>query len=132
MELWVDKDALAGVLAPIATDRHITLMVNRGYSSQSAMYEASERFAGVAADGREATVLYLGDLDPSGEDMAGDIHDRLNFTFNANAAQFVSKHGFKSYEVDALPPQVLRLAINDTIDEYLDLDRHAAREGLLS
>lgn len=30
VELWVEKDALAGVLQPIAERWHITLMVNRG------------------------------------------------------------------------------------------------------
>jgi hypothetical protein len=43
-ELWVEKDALSGVLRPMATEFHVTLMVNKGYSSQSAMYEASKRF----------------------------------------------------------------------------------------
>lgn len=43
-ELWVEKDALAGVLAPLAREYHATLMVNRGYSSQSAMYESAKRF----------------------------------------------------------------------------------------
>ena len=32
VELWVEKDALSGVLAPLADEYHVTLMVNRGYS----------------------------------------------------------------------------------------------------
>src|SRR5574340_1123013 len=43
-ELWVEKDALAGVLEPLASQFHVTLMVNRGYSSASAMYESARRF----------------------------------------------------------------------------------------
>ena len=39
-ELWVEKDALAGVLEPLANEFHVVLMVNRGYSSASAMYES--------------------------------------------------------------------------------------------
>ncbi|MFA6031266.1 MAG: hypothetical protein WC969_15560, partial [Elusimicrobiota bacterium] len=35
VELWVEKDALAGVLQPMADKYHVTMMVNRGYSSQS-------------------------------------------------------------------------------------------------
>ncbi len=79
VELWVEKDALAGVLAPIAEEYHITLMVNRGYSSQSAMYESGGRFrrnrATTRARGqkRSCYLLYLGDHDPSGEDMVRDI-----------------------------------------------------------
>ncbi len=31
-EMWVEKDALAGVLQPITDELHVTLMVNRGYN----------------------------------------------------------------------------------------------------
>ena len=43
VELWVEKDALASVLEPVAVDFHVTLMVNRGYSSASAMRDAALR-----------------------------------------------------------------------------------------
>ena len=75
IELWVEKDALAGVLAPLAKKYHIPLMVNRGYSSQSAMYEASNRFLRRQDYGKPLRLLYLGDFDPSGEDI-GSGHRR--------------------------------------------------------
>lgn len=43
VELWVEKQALAGVLSPIAYRAHVPLMVNKGYSSASAMFAAAER-----------------------------------------------------------------------------------------
>lgn len=76
-ELWVEKQALAGVLEPVADEFRATLMVNKGYSSASAMYEAAQRLAHKAQD-RQAIVFYLGDHDPSGEDMVRDIESRLN------------------------------------------------------
>lgn len=77
-ELWVEKAALAGVLAPLAREYHVTLMVNRGYSSQSAMYESAKRIMNACyADDKAATIFYLGDHDPSGQDMVRDIRDRL-------------------------------------------------------
>jgi hypothetical protein len=76
IELWVEKDALSGVLTPLAEQYHITLMVNRGYSSQSAMYEAGLRF--IAHSDKTCTLFYLGDHDPSGEDMVRDIEERLS------------------------------------------------------
>lgn len=78
VELWCEKDALAGVLLPITQQYHVTLMVNRGYSSQSAMKEAAERLE-VAEDARKdrIIILYIGDQDPSGEDMVRDVEDRL-------------------------------------------------------
>ncbi len=90
-ELWVEKAALAGVLEPMAREFHATLMVNKGYSSQSAMYESAQRFAAgwsrlhagevpedldayLEADRPKGCVLfYLGDHDPSGQDMVRDI-----------------------------------------------------------
>lgn len=151
VELWVEKDALAGVLQPLASLHHVTLMVNRGYSSQSAMYAAYQRFRDAEFDGKECTILYLGDLDPSGEDMVRDIRDRLNEVMYAvvdvrklaitpdqvaqynpppnpakmsdsRAARFVEEHGYDSYEVDALPPDVLTQIANDAFAEYIDQD----------
>ena len=149
VELWVEKDALAGVLQPIATRRHIILMVNRGYSSQSAMYDTYARIEAALDYQKDAVILYLGDLDPSGEDMVRDIDDRLNVLYgtevkvrklaitmdqvqqyspppnpakmsDSRAAKFVDRFGFESYEVDALPPEVLTQIIDDAIDDYED------------
>ena len=43
VELWVEKDALSGVLERIAARYHVPLMVNKGYSSSSAMRESALR-----------------------------------------------------------------------------------------
>lgn len=145
VELWVEKDALAGVLAPLAAEYHVTMMVNRGYSSQSAMHEAAMRFKSKDGDG---VLLYLGDHDPSGEDMVRDIDDRLTMfgaevvvtklaltrdqideydpppnpakMSDSRAASYVARHGDSSWEVDALPPQVLDTIIRKGIEEHLD------------
>ena len=75
----MEKDALAGVLAPVARKWRVTLMVNRGYSSTSAMRESGLRVRSECAKigAKEAVVLYLGDMDPSGEDMVRDVRERL-------------------------------------------------------
>lgn len=77
VELWVEKAALAGVLQPLADEWHVTLMVNRGYSSASAMYEAALRLGARYELGQRLTVVYLGDHDPSGEDMVRDMAKRF-------------------------------------------------------
>ena len=111
VELWVEKQALAGVLEPLAREYHATLMVNKGYSSASAMKESADRIKracilnqerldeietalteaeddeqlkdelGAELTGgkvlRRPIILYLGDHDPSGEDMVRDIGTRL-------------------------------------------------------
>jgi len=149
VELWVEKDALAGVLAPLAKEYHITLMVNRGYSSQSAMYESANRFCRAADDCKGLHLLYLGDMDPSGEDMVRDIADRLEMfgvhdldvdkiaitmaqvkqynpppnptkLSDSRAAAYVAKYGNSSWEVDALSPPVLQQIIRDAIEPLVD------------
>lgn len=156
LELWVEKAALAGVLAPISSDYHMTLMVNRGYSSASAMKESADRIRRAIAPssdtphGARPVVLYVGDHDPSGEDMVRDIGDRLRefgcppwldirkvaLTMaqieqydpprnpakltDSRAKDYIDKHGEYSWEVDALPPQALDLLIRQIVSSYID------------
>jgi len=152
VELWVEKEALAGVLQPIARKYHITMMVNKGYSSASAMKASAERFASVWHwEERPGTLLYLGDLDPSGEDMVRDIDTRLTefgieeldvqkiaLTIeqvreyepppnptkltDSRAPEYVRKYGLECWEVDALTPQVLNQVISDAVEDLLDMD----------
>ncbi len=76
VELWCEKDALSSVLKPVCDELHVTMMINRGYSSSSAMYEAAKRLL-ERGKGKKTTVVYLGDFDPSGEDMVRDVAHRL-------------------------------------------------------
>lgn len=102
VELWVEKEALAGVLEPIANKFHVVLMVNKGYSSQSAMYQAATRIDSCCRpyDGgrpiSRAKILYLGDFDPSGEDMVRDIQDRLDLFLGG----FVEDTGLSKSDFD--------------------------------
>lgn len=163
VELWVEKDALAGVLRPLARKYHVTMMVNRGYSSQSAMYESANRFKEKQqldnGEKKWATLLYLGDLDPSGEDMVRDIGARFqmfgvdNFEIkkialtpaqvkqynpppnpakmsDPRATDYVAKHGKSSWEVDALPPNILTAIISKEIEALLDADKYEAVKAL--
>ena len=157
-ELWVEKDALASVLRPLADEYHVTLMVNKGYSSISAMKESADRFM-EKGEGKECILFYLGDLDPSGEDMVRDIEDRL-YMFEADilvkkialtmaqvqehgpppnpakltdprAAKFVAQYGDSSWEVDALHPSILAEIIRGAFDAIVDtqkMDAIKARE----
>lgn len=87
IELWVEKDALSGVFAKLVDKWNISISVNRGYSSASAMYDAYNRFKkAIDHKGAKAVrVLYLGDFDPSGEDMVRDIDERINEFWQGDA-----------------------------------------------
>jgi hypothetical protein len=154
VELWVEKDALAGVLRPLAKEYHVPMMVNRGYSSQSAMYEASKRFAYASIERfkkgslGKLVLLYLGDFDPSGEDMVRDIRERLDMfgvsvdvrkialtikqvkkykpppnptkRKDPRSADFISRYGASSWEVDAINPRELQKIIRSEMSSCVD------------
>lgn len=163
VELWVEKDALSSVLWPIAHRHHITLMVNRGYSSQSAMWESANRFIEAQKLEKSLVLLYLGDHDPSGEDMVRDVAERMAMfgvedldvekvaltmaqikRFNPppnpakitdpRAKKYIEEHGKHSWEIDALPPDVLNTILQAKMVAYVDkakLKVTLAREELL-
>jgi len=134
VELWVEKQALASVLEPLARQHQVTLMINKGYSSQSAMYESAMRFrAAMGTEGevelfdpdfhdpdakedfdgtlhmesdRKGLLLYLGDHDPSGEDMVRDIRDRMRM-FGVHSEMFeVQKVALTTEQVRKYKPPV--------------------------
>jgi hypothetical protein len=78
VEVMVEKQALEGVLIPVCSELDVPFTANKGYSSSSAMYEASKRYQQKLRDGKTLYVLYLGDHDPSGIDMTRDVQDRLD------------------------------------------------------
>ncbi len=79
VEIWCEKDALSSILEPIVDKYHLNLIVNRGYSSASYMFQNAVRLAKNSNPGNKNNyILYLGDHDPSGLDMIRDIEDRLN------------------------------------------------------
>lgn len=76
-EVMVEKDALSGILEPVCRRLDVRFTANKGYSSSSAMYEASKRIYQARMDGKEVHLFYFGDHDPSGIDMTRDIQERL-------------------------------------------------------
>lgn len=150
IELWVEKDALSGVLKRITSHYHINLMVNRGYSSCTAMHDAYERFKHQEDGGIDVVVFYLGDHDPSGLDMIRDIRERLGefgvspevkpigltmeqiMEYNPppnpakitdpRAKWYIAEHGDTSWEVDALNPKVLHQLLRENVEDLIDMD----------
>lgn len=158
IEVWVEKDALSGVLSRVTEEYHIPILVNRGYSSASAMFESYKRFLRANKNGQDAIILYLGDFDPSGVDMIRDVNDRIMEFFDGagvdahfevkpialtekqikqykpppnpakvqdpRASGYIEKYGDKSWEVDALKPEVLHKLLDDNIKKLIDFDMY--------
>lgn len=78
IEVWVEKEALAGVIQRAASAFDVNWFSCRGYVSQSELWGAAQRHGRYIHGGQRVLVLHLGDHDPSGIDMTRDIVDRLN------------------------------------------------------
>jgi hypothetical protein len=134
VELWCEKQALEGVLEPIAKKHHIVFQSNKGYASQSVMMQAARRIDRACRknttghdDGEvcvdEALILYLGDLDPSGEDMVRDVGDRLTLFLDGGEdpdnGRIESPTGWNTEYVGTVPISVEKIGINpDQVEEY--------------
>jgi hypothetical protein len=102
-EVWIEKDALAGVIEGVCTELDVAYFSCRGYTSQSEMWGAAQRFRGYAKKGQSTHVIHLGDHDPSGIDMSRDIEERINM--------FLRHHGAPEIEFTRIAlnmPQIER------------------------
>ena len=144
IEVWVEKDALIGIVQQIASTLDVPCFSCRGYVSASEMWSAAQRFIG---------------QDPSGKDMTRDIADRLELfgadvevqrialnwdqidEFNpppnpaklsdSRAGAYIEEFGTESWELDALEPKVLTKLIRTHVADLTDaglLERASAKE----
>jgi hypothetical protein len=77
-EVWVEKQALEGVIGSICNELRLDYYACKGYNSQSMAWEAGQRFADYTRKGQRVIVFHLGDHDPSGVDMTRDNQERLS------------------------------------------------------
>lgn len=120
VEVWTEKDAVSGILKRITTKYHIRLVVNKGYSSDSAMYSAYERFLKSINGGQKVVILYFGDHDPSGLDMIRDIRERILFFLAAGDRFILNKYDFEQ----TMAGVVIRDLVNDGLLDPLVADRY--------
>ena len=63
VEVWIEKDALIGVIENVCQDNEVPFFSCRGYTSQSTMWEAGKRLIGYREDNQDTVILHLGDHD---------------------------------------------------------------------
>lgn len=155
MEVWVEKEALAGVVQRAANSRGVNYFSCRGYVSQSELHSAALRHRNYEATGQSVVVVHLGDHDPSGIDMTRDMQERLELygagteikrvalnwdqidqyspppnpakLTDSRAKGYISEFGGSSWELDALNPDTLANLITGEIDNHLDQDAYDER-----
>jgi hypothetical protein len=147
-EVWIEKDALIGVIEGTCNDNRVDYFSCRGYVSQSEMHDAAMRLKRYSRQGQTPVIIHLGDHDPSGIDMTRDITDRLMLFMggtkverialtmkqveefepppnpaketDSRFAGYIEIYGEESWELDALNPSTLALLINQTVEKFRD------------
>ena len=148
VEIWCEKDALAGVLIEETETDDVPLRVARGYASISFLHSAAKA---IEAKGKPAYIYHFGDLDPSGVDAARDIEAKLrryapgaeiHFERPAVTREQVErwnlptrptkitdsrakKFAGTSVELDAIPAAQLRQLVRECIERHTDQDQVA-------
>lgn len=143
VEIWLEKDALAGVLYQVTEGWDVPLMVTRGYPSLSFLHGAAET---IKYYNKPTYIYYFGDRDPSGVDIPRVVNDgirelapdiQLHFqrvavtqeqieslhlpTRPTKASDSRSKNfSGESVEVDAIPPTILRYMVQQCIIQHVD------------
>lgn len=143
VEVWTEKDALAGVLLDVTREWDVPLLVTKGFSSVSYLYEAAQT---IAATGKPAYLYYFGDHDPSGIHIDRSIEKQLremapdaeiHFERVAVKEAQITALGLptrptkrtdsraktfkgESVEVDAIPPATLRQMVRTCIEQHVD------------
>lgn len=147
VEVWIEKDALLGVIQGVCNANDVPYFSCRGYTSQTAMWQAAQRLKRIE-EHQDVIILHLGDHDPSGIDMTRDIRDRLNLfgafpdvrrialtmdqveqydpppnpakITDSRSGAYIDEYGDESWELDALDPAVMTALIQGEIDAERD------------
>jgi hypothetical protein len=77
VELWLEKEALAGVLVDVTSQWDVPLMVTRGYPSMSYTHSAAESIHARAEAGQHTYIYYFGDRDPTGVDIDRAVRENI-------------------------------------------------------
>lgn len=148
VEVWIEKEALAGVFQRVCEELEVPYFACRGYTSQSEMWGAAQRLIGSERRGQKTVILHFGDHDPSGMDMTRDIRGRLELfgcsteverlALNMDQVEgygpppnpakmtdsrfegYEREFGEESWELDALEPSVLSELVRERVLELRD------------
>jgi hypothetical protein len=150
VEVWTEKDAMAGVLTPVTDRWQVGLFVSRGFASETFLHSSA---MAARADGRPTVLLQVGDHDASGVRAWEDIQRKLagfapdvdwHFRRLAVTPEQVDDLGLPTrpqkatshaagwtggaVEVDAMPTDYLRTLLEEAITERVD--RHVLASEL--
>lgn len=108
VSVWVEKQALEGVFAPICTELGVGFFACKGYPSVSALWSWIEQMQQACDEGgaSQLEVLYFGDHDPDGWEIPRSALRNINRLLD-------------NYDVTLPKVRFTRVALNmDQIDTY--------------
>lgn len=149
VEVWVEKDALSGVIERPCRQWSVPYMACKGYMSVDAMHTAGMRFKEASEAGKNLVLVHLGDHDPSGIDMTRDNLKRLEMfaedvvdirrvalnmdqieryapppnpakVTDSRAKEYIREFGATSWELDALSPSIIAELISSEVKSLVD------------
>jgi hypothetical protein len=146
VEIWLEKDALSGVVYPVTQEFDVPLMVARGYASLSFLHSAAEFINTLYVP---TYIYHLGDFDPSGVNAGEKIEETLRELAPDTDIMFeriavtptqiqdwrlpkrptkqsdsrAKTFGAESVELDAIEPGRLRQLVRDAIERHLPPDQ---------
>lgn len=108
VQVWIEKDALAGVIEQTTLHYGVPLMVARGYSSLSFIHQEAKRLSHEAND-RPVYVYHLGDYDAEGRDAARAIRETLTEMARSTEIIFeelaVTPEQIREWDLPTRPPK---------------------------
>ena len=149
LEIWSEKEALAGAIYDAASQYDVPVLVSKGMPSLTQLYVTARNVAAAANAGKESFIYQFGDHDPSGVLIPQVIERRLaelceKFDCPAPTVERVAltekqirKHRLptrptkrrgnahalkfegRSVELDALPAHELRKLVHDCIENHI-------------
>lgn len=149
VEVWIEKDALTGIIERPCKKYDVPYFACRGYNSQSEQWKAGQRFIEYENQGQGVIILHLGDHDPSGIHMTQDNDERLRMYAGWNVVvdrialnmdqvnqynpppnfakmtdtrtpEYIRKYGMECWELDALDPSVIENLVEAHITTIID------------
>jgi hypothetical protein len=155
LEIWLEKDALAGVLWDVTSDYDVPLMVSRGMPSLTFLYASACEIQRAAEAGKSTFIYQFGDHDPSGVLIPQTIERRLtelcerldcpppvveraalteqqivDFDLPTRPTKRRGNSHARSFvgnsvELDALPPSELRRLAREVIERHVSPEQTA-------
>jgi hypothetical protein len=154
IEIWCEKEALAGLLWDVTSEYDVPLMVSKGMPSLTLLHGTAQEICKAGEAGRDTFIYQFGDHDPSGVLIPRTIKSRLDemcerldcpgptiervalieeqiSEFNLptrptkrDGNSHADNFEGESVKLDALPPSELRTMVTEVIE------RHITQEAL--